>query len=82
MTMVTLKGEFTINGKKVDGMDVDTNQAVRFNDASGLLAVVASDKNGKVVKGLGFADDQTLQQLVSIGRNAKKDINLRVPEGF
>lgn len=79
MTMVTLKGEFLINGKPVTGMNVDTTKSVRFNDASGVLAVVAADEAGKTVKGITMAEDHILLQLTALGSKATKDVTLRMP---
>ena len=80
MTMVTLKGEFEINGQRAQDMSVDAAKSIRFNDASGIVAVVATGEDGKVVKGLTMADDQVLLQLVTA--RATKDATIRVPEAF
>lgn len=80
MSIVTLKGEFVINGKTFEGMDVKATESIRFNDASGVLAVVATGKDGKVVKGVAMADEQLILQLATLGRNSQKDTSIRVPE--
>lgn len=79
MSIVSLAGDFSVNGEAKTGMDVDTAYPIRFNEASGVVVVVAVNPEGKTVKGVAIATEPTLAAINELGNCATRNVNMLMP---
>jgi hypothetical protein len=83
MSIVSLVGDFNVNGVPTMGMEINIAAGlVRFNEASGMVAVIAMSPEGKTIKGLAVATEPVLQSIQQLGSRAVRDENIRMPQGY
>lgn len=80
MTIISLKGDFTVNGASTNEMRLDSSKDIKIRTDFGHVAIIGISPEGKIIKGFAPAEPELLTSLIS--SKAIIDETIRMPEAF